>query len=195
MNAESAAELCVQNIHAAVSRCKKMFCRDCMTPDVATGDPNAMLCLHCARRIVSPRTVSKWSGLEGHLKFRAAFTTNVKLTFARIDGLIGSNLPMAAYRDSAWWSNTSSSIHAKLASHTGWEVQEVESKRRLRGIQKSSQCGIQKIEAKKTRDYPSPSLLYQYIGPNQRFHLRPKCQSSTRESRTLNGNEQCHTSQ
>jgi hypothetical protein len=106
-------------------RCKKLFCRDCMTPDVATGDPNAMLCLHCARRIVSPRTVSKYSGLEGHLKFRAAFTDNVKLTFARIDGLIGSNLPMEAYRDQTWWSNSSSSAHAKAWLDAGWEVQEV----------------------------------------------------------------------
>jgi hypothetical protein len=52
-----------------------------MTPDVATGDPTAMLCLHCYRRVVSPRIVSKWAGLESHLKFRAAFTDNVKLTF------------------------------------------------------------------------------------------------------------------
>ncbi len=106
-------------------RCKKLFCRDCMTPDVATGDPMAMLCLHCARRVVSPRTVSKFAGLEGHLKFRAAFTDNVKLKFARIDGLIGSNLPMAAYRDLAWWSNASSSAHAKAWLDAGWEVQEV----------------------------------------------------------------------
>ncbi|MCW3982676.1 MAG: PHD finger domain-containing protein [Candidatus Bathyarchaeota archaeon] len=106
-------------------RCKKMFCRDCMTPDVATGDPMSMLCLHCARRIVSPRTVSKYAGLESHLKFRAAFTDLVTLKFARIDGLIGSNLPMAAYRDPLWWSNTSSSAHAKAWLDAGWEVQEV----------------------------------------------------------------------
>ncbi len=106
-------------------RCKKLFCRDCMTPDVATGDPMAMLCLHCARRIVSPRTVNSYDGLEGHLKFRAAFTDTVKLSFARIDGLIGANLPMTAYRDPTWWSNSSSSIHAKAWLNAGWEVQEV----------------------------------------------------------------------
>jgi hypothetical protein len=106
-------------------RCKKMFCRDCMTPDVSTGDPNLLLCLHCAKKVVSPQIVSKWAGLEGHLKFRAAFTDTVKLTFARIDGLIGSNLPMAAYRDQAWWSNTSSSAHAKAWLDAGWGVQEV----------------------------------------------------------------------
>ena len=106
-------------------RCKKMFCRDCMNPDVATGDLNAMVCLHCARRIVSPRNVSKWFGLERHLKFRAAFTDLVTLKFARIDGLIGSNLPMAAYKDPAWWSNKSSSAHAKAWLDSGWEVQDV----------------------------------------------------------------------
>lgn len=106
-------------------RCRKNFCRDCMTPDVATGDPNAMFCLHCARRIVSPRSVSKYAGLEGHLKFRASFTDQVKLSFARIDGLIGSNLPMSAYRDVLWWSNSSVSAHSKAWRDAGWEVQEV----------------------------------------------------------------------
>jgi len=96
-----------------------------MTPDVATGDPMAMLCLHCARRIVSPRTVSRWAGLESHLKFRAAFTDTVTLKFARIDGLIGTNLPMSAYRDPLYWSNASSSEHAKAWLNAGWEVQDV----------------------------------------------------------------------
>jgi len=96
-----------------------------MVPDVATGDPNSMLCLHCARRVVSPRSVSKYDGLESHLKFRAAFTRLVKVSFARIDGLIGSNLPISAFRDEAWWSNSSSSAHAKAWLNAGWEVQEV----------------------------------------------------------------------
>jgi hypothetical protein len=106
-------------------RCKRLFCRDCMVPDVATGDPTALLCLHCARRTVSPRAASKYDGLTRHLKFRAAFTSVVKLTFARIDGLIRSNLPMTAYREESWWSNSPSSAHAKGWLEAGWEVQEV----------------------------------------------------------------------
>ena len=106
-------------------RCKRLYCRDCMVPDVATGDPTAMLCLHCARRIVSPRVVSKYDGLTRHLKFRAAFTGMVKLTFARIDGLIGSNLPMEAYKSESWWSNSPSSAHSKGWLDAGWETQEV----------------------------------------------------------------------
>ena len=96
-----------------------------MVPDVATGDPTAMLCLNCARRVVSPRVTSKYEGLTGHLKFRGAFTSIVKLSFARIDGLIGSNLPMSAYREEAWWSNAASSAHSRGWLDAGWEVQEV----------------------------------------------------------------------
>lgn len=107
------------------SRCKKLFCRDCMTPDVATGDPNAMLCLHCARRVVAPCSVSPFTSLTNHLKFRGAFTSIVKLTFARIDGLIGTNLPMAAFRDEIWWSNTSVNTHSKGWLDAGWEVEQV----------------------------------------------------------------------
>jgi hypothetical protein len=96
-----------------------------MVPDVATGDPNAMLCLHCARRVVAPFSKGKYDGLEGHLEFRAAFTGLVKLSFARIDGLMGSSLPMSAFKDIAWWSNKSTSAHAKAWLDAGWEVQEI----------------------------------------------------------------------
>ncbi len=96
-----------------------------MVPDVATGDPAAMLCLNCARRIVAPRITSKYGGLTGHLKFRSAFTSMVKLSFARIDGLIGSNLPIEAYRNQTWWSNLTSSAHSKGWLDAGWEVAEV----------------------------------------------------------------------
>src|SRR3989337_1692393 len=104
-------------------RCKRLYCRDCMVPDVATGDPTALLCLHCARSVVSPRVTSKYDCLTRHLKFRASFTRLVKLSFARIDGLIGSNLPMDAYRDESWWSNSPSNAHSKGWLDAGWEVQ------------------------------------------------------------------------
>jgi len=96
-----------------------------MTPDVATGDSTTMFCLHCASRIVSPRVIDKYAGLENHLKFRATFTNTVTLKFARIDGLIGTNLPMSAYQDPLWWSNTSSSKHTKAWLNAGWEVQDI----------------------------------------------------------------------
>jgi hypothetical protein len=81
--------------------------------------------LNCARRVVAPTTVSKFSGLTGYLRFRGGFTPIVKLTFARIDGIIGENLPMSAYRSEAWWTNTPTAPHASGWLDAGWEVQEV----------------------------------------------------------------------
>lgn len=95
-----------------------------MVPDVATGDPTAKLCLNCARRVVSPRVTHKYEGLTRYLKFRAAFTSIIKLSFARIDGLIGSNLPMQAYREEGWWGNLANA-HSRGWLDAGWDVQEV----------------------------------------------------------------------
>ncbi|MGD6933307.1 MAG: PHD finger domain-containing protein [Candidatus Bathyarchaeia archaeon] len=130
-------------------RCKKLFCRDCMTPDVATGDPNAMLCLHCASRIVAPISRSKYAGLTNHLKFRGAFTSMVKLSFARIDGLIGTNLPMAAYRDPLWWGNSGTNAQSKAWIEAGWEVEQVNFKEGNVWFKKVRDVPIQKSKRKK----------------------------------------------
>ncbi len=111
------------------TRCGKLYCRDCMTVDVSTGDPTRLLCLNCARRSVSPRsTVSKPSGLTGYLKFRGGFTDRVKLSFARLDGILGDNLPMQAYKSEEWWSNNPSSVHARAWLDAGWNVESVDLK-------------------------------------------------------------------
>ena len=115
-----------------------------MVPDISTGDPTVMLCLHCARRVVSPRSRSKYSGLSAHLKFRGSFTSVVKLSFARIDGLIGSNLPISAYREEAWWSNSASNAHSRAWLDAGWEVQEVNLKEGLVIFKKVRQVPLKK---------------------------------------------------
>jgi hypothetical protein len=96
-----------------------------MVPDVSTGDPTKLLCLNCARRIVAPKSVSRYGGLTSYLRFRGAFTSTVKLSFARMDGIIGENLPMSAYRSEEWWENLPGSPHAKGWLDAGWEVREV----------------------------------------------------------------------
>ncbi|MGQ9641723.1 MAG: DUF7662 domain-containing protein [Candidatus Bathycorpusculaceae bacterium] len=106
-------------------RCGRLYCLDCMVPDVATGDPMRMLCLNCARKVVSPISVSKYDRLRSYLKFRAAFTDMVRLSFAKIDGIIGDNLPINAYRSEAWWNNSSSNAHSRTWLEAGWETQEV----------------------------------------------------------------------
>jgi len=96
-----------------------------MVPDVATGDPTKMFCLNCARKVVSPRPTTKYGPLGNHLKFRAAFTDTVKLSFAKIDGIIGDNLPMSAYKSEKWWSNLPTNVHAKAWLDAGWRIREV----------------------------------------------------------------------
>ncbi len=95
-----------------------------MVPDVSTGDCTKMFCLNCARRIVSPRSVGKYDGLKRYLRFRAAFTSVVKLSFAKMDGIISDNLPMSAFRNEKWW-NKSSGVHVKAWLDVGWRMQEV----------------------------------------------------------------------
>lgn len=96
-----------------------------MVADVSTGDPTRLLCLNCARRTVSPRNVGKYGGLASYLRFRGSFTNTVKLTFARMDGIIGDNLPMDAYKSEGWWSNVLGNVHAKGWLDAGWIVEEV----------------------------------------------------------------------
>jgi len=96
-----------------------------MIPDVATGDPTKMLCLRCARKIVSPKSAGKYNALASYLRFRAAFTDVVKLSFAKIDGIIGDNLPISAYRDQRWWNKSPDSTHARAWLDAGWKSQEV----------------------------------------------------------------------
>jgi hypothetical protein len=106
-------------------RCGKLFCIDCMIPEVSTGDTRRLLCLNCARKTVSPKTRTKYEALTSYLKFRAAFTKSVKLSLAQIDGIIGDNLPMNAYRSESWWVNSPERKHAKAWLEAGWEVSEV----------------------------------------------------------------------
>ncbi|MEM2995856.1 MAG: hypothetical protein QXI91_07615 [Candidatus Bathyarchaeia archaeon] len=105
-------------------KCKRLFCRDCMVPHVSTNDPKRMLCLHCARKTVSPKTTTKYEALTRHLKFRAAFTDTVKLSLAEIDGIIRDNLPLTAYQNENWWNNDKTAMHAKAWVDAGWQVQE-----------------------------------------------------------------------
>jgi hypothetical protein len=88
------------------------------------------------------------------LKFRGAFTRVVKLSFARIDGLIGSNLPMSAYRSEAWWSNSTSTVHARAWLEAGWEVQEVNLKEGFVVFKKVRQSPKKRKRTKNRIDKP-----------------------------------------
>jgi hypothetical protein len=149
-----------------------------MVPDVATSDRMAMLCLNCAKRIVSPRSISKYAGLTGHLRFRSAFTDQVKLTFARIDGLIGSNLPREAYRNEQWWNKAGKTARAKAWLDAGWEVQEVNLKEGYVVFKKN-----RKIVVKKTRRKRSKESISKPFTPVPVHPYGPKVPSKTKVSK------------
>jgi hypothetical protein len=136
-------------------RCGKLFCRDCMVPDVSTGDATKMLCLHCARKIVSPKSNTKYGALTSYLKFRAAFTDTVKLSMAEIDGIIRDNLPISAYKNEKWWNNNPTNAHAKAWMDAGWRVQETNLKegyvifQKVKGIK--TKCFKKKSEDKEIK--------------------------------------------
>jgi hypothetical protein len=96
-----------------------------MVPEVSTGDTKKMMCLNCARKTVSPRNEAKYDRLKSYLKFRSAFTDTVRLTLAQIDGVIGDNLPITAYRSESWWENSPSKPHSKAWIEAGWITEEV----------------------------------------------------------------------
>ncbi|MBS7616113.1 hypothetical protein KEJ45_02800 [Candidatus Bathyarchaeota archaeon] len=130
-------------------RCGKLFCLDCMVPEVSTGDTKRLLCLNCARRIVAPTRKGKYEALADYLKFRAAFTDSVRLSFAKIDGIIGDNLPINAYRSETWWENSPENAHAKAWLEAGWETKEVNLKEGYVTFQKTK--NTQKTALKKRR--------------------------------------------
>ena len=103
-------------------RCGRSYCRDCVT---FTEDGN-IICLNCARRQVSPKRLGdKYSSLSRYLLRRGQFTDRVVLTPAKIEGIIGNNLPLAASRSEEWWANTRSGARARSWMIVGWVVQEV----------------------------------------------------------------------
>ncbi len=112
-------------------RCRKLYCRSCMIADFTSEDRN-LICLNCARRIVSPgKTGTKYSPLNRYLIWRAEYADQVTLSFARIEGIIGDNLPFGAIRNPSWWSNTESNVQGQAWMNAGWRVEEVNLRERV----------------------------------------------------------------
>jgi len=104
-------------------RCGRWYCRNCT---MFTED-GSIICLGCARRMVSPRRLgTKYSPLSRYLARRAQYSDRVTLSFAKIEGIIGDNLPFSAQRYQHWWSNTPSRGQAQAWLNVGWRVYSVD---------------------------------------------------------------------
>jgi len=114
-------------------KCGQLYCKNCIlsgrdaVPLLQEGN---ILCLNCARKLVTSKTPkNKFDLLRNYLKYRASFTNRVTLSFAKVEGIIIDNLPFAAIRDENWWTNTTS-VHAKAWLNTGWKVESINLKDR-----------------------------------------------------------------
>jgi len=124
-------------------RCGKLYCSNCIT---FTKDKE-ILCLNCARRMVLPRRFgTKYSPFSRYLLRRAKYSSQVTLSFAEIEGIIGDNLPFGALRNRGWWTNTSYSSQGQAWLSVGWKVQEVDLNKRTVTLAK-----IKGLEAKQRR--------------------------------------------
>jgi len=154
-----------------------------MVPEVSTGDTKKLMCLNCARKTVSPKSRTKYEALTSYLKFRAAFTDKVKLSFAQIDGIIGDNLPMSAYRSENWWENSSEKENAKAWFEAGWRTSEVNLKdgyvifQKVKGMQVKSFKSKTYSQPKKPFK-PAPSRIMRTRKPSKtkiaKLHARLK---------------------
>jgi len=87
---------------------------------------NVPVCLNCARRFVSSRKPgTKYSPLSEYLARRARYGDFAMLTFAKIESIIGANLPFSASQNTQWWNNAASRTQAQAWMNVGWRVHAV----------------------------------------------------------------------
>jgi len=108
-------------------QCGRLYCRNCI---MFTWDKNIVrnvpICLNCARRFVSPRRLgTKYSPLTEYLVRRARYSDSATLPFAKIESIIGANLPLSASQDTHWWNNAPSRVQAQAWMGVGWRVEDV----------------------------------------------------------------------
>jgi hypothetical protein len=140
-------------------RCKRLYCTTCLE---YTEDGNIM-CLNCARRIVSPpRLGTKYSPLTRFLARRANYTDTATLPFQRIEGIIGDSLPSQAYKTPEWWKNNRARAHIKAWENIGWKVENVDIEKRVatfrreKGILHTEKGPIRRARGQKKTVKPLP---------------------------------------
>ncbi len=137
-------------------RCRRMYCRDCIT----FTKEGEILCLNCARRIVSPRKLgTKYSPFSRYLLRRAKYTNQVTLSFADIEGIIGDDLPRGAVRNHEWWTNTSSTSQGQAWQNVGWKVQDVDLNKRTVTLSRVAEVEAKPRKRRRRRKKSAPFEL------------------------------------
>jgi hypothetical protein len=124
-------------------RCKRLYCGTC----IEYAEDGNVVCLNCARRIVSPiRLGTKYSPLTRYLARRAQYTDTVALLFHQIEGIIGNSLPANAFQNAEWWKNSHTASQQKAWLDVGWHVEGVDIEKRTVTFRREK--GIRLVEKK-----------------------------------------------
>lgn len=70
--------------------------------------------------------MSKYDALHDFLQDLPIERTEVKLTFEKIETILGKELPPSARTQRPWWANTTASSHASRWLNSGWKVASVD---------------------------------------------------------------------
>lgn len=142
-------------------RCRRLYCSTCIE---YMADGNVM-CLNCARRIVTPfKLGTKYSPLTRHLARKAQYSDMVTLSFSQIEGIIGSDLPLSAYKTEEWWKNTQSA-QGKAWLNVGWHVENADIEKRTvtlkreKGILLTEKKPERKSRGQKKMQKPLPKAV------------------------------------
>ena len=139
---------------------------------------NVPVCLNCARRFVSPRRLgTKYSLLSEYLARRARYAGLATLTFAKIESIIGDNLPSSASRDTRWWNNTPSHLQAQAWMDVGWRVKDVNLSDKTVTFRRVASSGT---ETGKKRRKRAPAFASKSFRPPKPRTLRRRRPSETR---------------
>jgi hypothetical protein len=125
-----------------------------------------VICLNCARRMVSPPKLgTKYSPLTRYLAKRANYTDTATLSFQRIEGIIGDSLPLQAYKSIDWWKTSRTSAQGHAWSDVGWSVDDVDVEkrsvtfRREKGILRTEKKQTKKARGQKKTTKPLPKAV------------------------------------
>ena len=167
------------------SRCGRLYCGDCI---IFTWDRGVFrhvaMCLNCARRSVSPRKLGgKYTPFSAYLARRARFASVVTLNLARIEEIIGADLPSSAFDSERWWVNTRSSVQGQAWLDTGWEIDRVDLSERIVTFRRDA--GQTAKTPSKTKRWRRGSSEWMKKAPRPNMPRRRKIPSKTRISRVM----------
>lgn len=127
-------------------RCKRLYCSTC----IEYAEDGNVVCLNCARRMVSPiRLGTKYSPLTRYLARRAQYTDMVTLSFNQIEGTIGNSLPLTAFQNAEWWKNSHTGAQGQAWLDVGWHVENVNVEKRTVTFRREK--GILRVEKKQKK--------------------------------------------